>query len=178
MGARSVQERRGLHAATSSGRHVGGAASVRGDGRRPRPGGRLQHSIRGLHVVENASQVSRAPSRSHFGARPPPTGACAAAPTTSAREHALVCVYQADPCRTRATSAPLPPSPPSTSLTELPQLFAAVIRSQLSVGHGVRSASGSRGQAVRRVGRRMCKGGCAWFGQPPSKQPKPRASCS
>ena len=59
MGASSVpQERCGMYSAPTSGRHVGGAACRRGDGRRSGTGSRLQHPVRGLHVAENYSQVS------------------------------------------------------------------------------------------------------------------------
>lgn len=50
----------GVYTAAESGGHVGGSACVGGDGCRTGTGGRIQHTIRGLYVVQNTPQVSYA----------------------------------------------------------------------------------------------------------------------
>lgn len=59
-GVRAVHRQEGgvLHATASSGRHVGGAARLRGDGRGARPRGGLQYTIRGLLVGQDHLKVS------------------------------------------------------------------------------------------------------------------------
>lgn len=58
VGAVSVSEEgSGLYPAQEGGRYVRLSACVRGNGRGSWTGSRVQHSIRGLHIVQDSTQV-------------------------------------------------------------------------------------------------------------------------
>lgn len=58
VGAVSVSEEgSGVYPAQEGGRYVCLSACVRGNGRGSRTGSRVQHSIRGLHIVQDSTQV-------------------------------------------------------------------------------------------------------------------------
>lgn len=58
VGAVSVSEEgSGVYPAQEGGRYVRLSACVRGNGRGSRTGSRVQHSIRGLHIVQDSTQV-------------------------------------------------------------------------------------------------------------------------
>lgn len=59
VGAVSVSEEgSGVYPAQEGGRYVCLSACVRGNGRGSRTGSRVQHSIRGLHFIQDSTQVS------------------------------------------------------------------------------------------------------------------------
>lgn len=59
VGAVSVSEEgSGVYPAQEGGRYVRLSACVRGNGCGSRTGSRVQHSIRGLHIVQDSTQVS------------------------------------------------------------------------------------------------------------------------
>lgn len=58
VGTMSISEKgSGLYPAQEGGRYVCLSACVRGNGRGSWTGSRVQHSIRGLHIVQDSTQV-------------------------------------------------------------------------------------------------------------------------